>query len=103
MTDPENKKKKKTFRRMDPATSRLEGKEVLNGFRAHQNELLNLIRQAAPVDLNQNAVAIEFFRLLKLNLGDTLQFVVVHMKRHIIQARNVKAMLALETGPALAV
>ncbi|MBA4055707.1 MAG: DinB family protein, partial [Marivirga sp.] len=38
--------------------------------------------------LNKSHVPVEFMKLLKMNLGDALTFVIVHEQRHISQAKN---------------
>ncbi|GAA4347749.1 DinB family protein [Hymenobacter saemangeumensis] len=90
MMRPENTKKQTTFKHMNPSGSRL-GREVVSEFLAHQTQLLDLLAQAQQADLNRKAIPVEFFRLLKLRLGEALEFVVVHQQRHLQQALRVKA------------
>jgi hypothetical protein len=40
-------------------------------------------------------------KILKMNLGDALQFVIVHERRHFVQAVKVKATLETLRTPAL--
>lgn len=87
MMRPENKKKQKTFARMNPAGSNL-SKDILHEFVTHQQELLALLNEVQSKDLNKGKVAIEFFKLLSFNLGDAFQFVIVHEQRHMLQALN---------------
>lgn len=89
MMRPDNRKKHTTLKHMNPSGSRL-GREVLNEFLNHQTELLDLLAHAHAADLNRKAVPVEFFRLLKLRLGEALEFVVVHQQRHLQQALRVK-------------
>lgn len=85
MMRPENKKKQKTFARMNPAGSNL-SKDILHEFITHQQELLALLNEVQSKDLTKGKVSIEFFKLLSFNLGDAFQFVVVHQQRHMLQA-----------------
>lgn len=87
---PTNVKKSTTLTRLNPLGSPLDGR-VLAEFDQHQTQLLALLAQAQTADLNRAAVPIEFFRLLKLRLGETLEFVVVHQQRHLQQAQRVQA------------
>lgn len=89
MMTPDNTKKAKTLKRMNPSGSRL-GREVLAEFLQHQQQLLELLTQAQRVDLNRKVVPVEFFRLLKMRLCETFEFVIVHQQRHVQQALRVK-------------
>jgi len=95
MMQPSNTKKHTTLKHMNPQGSRL-GREVLSEFLAHQSQLLEVLQQAAAADLNRKAVPVEFFKLLKLRLGEALEFVVVHQQRHVQQAQRVKAGLQVQ-------
>lgn len=92
MVRPDNPSKQSTLQRMNPSGSHL-GREVLREFLDHQTQLLTLLQQARHADLNRKAVPVEFLKLLKLRLGEALEFVVVHQQRHLQQALRVKALL----------
>jgi uncharacterized damage-inducible protein DinB len=47
---------------------------------------LEILSASGRVNLNKIGVPVEFVRLLKMNLGDALQFVIVHERRHALQA-----------------
>ncbi len=95
MMRPTTAKPTKTLQRFNPLGSRL-GREVLTEFDQHQARLLELLAQAHRADLNRKAVPVEFFQLLKLRLGEALEFVVVHQQRHMQQARRGQATLRAE-------
>jgi len=95
MMHPTNLNKQKALKRLNPLGSQL-GSEVLAEFDQHQAQLLALLAQARQADLNRSAVPVEFFRLLKLRLGEALEFVVVHQQRHVQQAQRVRAALRVE-------
>ena len=95
MMQPTNAKKTSTLKHLNPLGSRL-GPEVLAEFDQHQARLLALLAQAHRADLNRKVVPVEFFRLLKLRLGEALEFVVVHQQRHVQQAQRVRAGLHAE-------
>jgi hypothetical protein len=88
MMDPENIKKSKTLKHMDPSRSRLQH-SVLAEFLVHQTELLDILTSAETTDLNRLKIPVEFFRLLHMRFGDALKFVIVHEQRHLLQARAV--------------
>lgn len=90
MMRPTTAKKSTTLSRMNPLGSPLDG-HVLSEFDRHQARLLDLLARAHGADLNRAAVPVEFFRLLKLRLGEALEFVVVHQQRHLQQAQRVRA------------
>lgn len=104
MMHPDNKKKIKTVKNMNPMlglASKLD-RSTLHEFLKHQHALLRILDSAKRADLNRANIPVEFFRLIKMRLGDALQFVIVHEQRHLIQARNVLSVLKVG-DPALRV
>jgi hypothetical protein len=95
MMQPTNTKKQTTLKHMNPAGSRL-GREVLTEFVGHQTQLLALLTQAGQATLNRKVIPVEFLKLLRLRLGEALEFMVVHQQRHVQQAQRVKATLQLQ-------
>ncbi len=89
MVRPENMKKHKTVKHMNPNNSHL-GLNTIQEFLQHQHQLLHLLHAAIGSDLNKKAIPVEFFKLLKLRIGETLEFVIVHQERHLQQALRVK-------------
>jgi hypothetical protein len=90
LVNPQSAKKHKTLARMNPQNSQLTT-AVLDEFLQHQATLLHLLEKAASVGLNKKSVPVEFFQLLKLRLGEALEFVILHEQRHLQQALRVKA------------
>lgn len=88
MMAPANAKKSKALNRLNPLGSQL-SREVLTEFDQHQAHLLELITLARTADLNRKVVPVEFFRFLKLRIGEALEFMVVHQQRHVQQAQRV--------------
>lgn len=95
MMRPSNGKKSRALKHLNPLGSCLDC-EVLTEFDRHQARLLELVAQARTANLNRKTVPVEFFRLLKLRLGEALEFVVVHQQRHVQQAQQVHAGLQAE-------
>jgi hypothetical protein len=89
---PDNGKKSKTVQHMNPNNSQL-GHQTIEEFLDHQTELLQLLDKAKSANLNKKAIPVEFFKLLKLRIGETLEFVALHQERHVQQALQVKKQL----------
>ncbi|HEY5917884.1 MAG TPA: DinB family protein [Chryseolinea sp.] len=100
MMHPDNTTKHKTFARMNPTEGSLK-KEVIGRFLRNQRELLNILDLASKVDLNKASISVEFLKILKMNLGDALQFVIVHEQRHLKQAVAVRSNVETLLTPAL--
>lgn len=86
----ENTKKQKTFKHMNPNSSQLK-KEVLETFIQHQEDLIGLVDAGADLNLNKKKVRLEFFKLIKLSVYETIVFMVEHQNRHLQQGLRVKA------------
>ena len=89
MMHPDNVRKHRTYKKMNPRSCMLSA-AVLAKFLQNQEELLGLIREASSVNLNEVSVPVEFMKFLKMNIGDALQFVVMHEKRHMHQAQRIR-------------
>lgn len=88
--DPDTgKRKMKAFKDHRPVRE-LNPTEVVAEFIHQQEMLLRAISKAHDVDLNKIVIPISILRWIKLNLGDTLGFLIAHNERHIRQAqRNI--------------
>jgi hypothetical protein len=100
MMHPDNTTKQKTFARMNPIEGSLT-KAVIYNFLNNQQELVAILEDALKVDLNKASIPVEFLKILRMNLGDALQFVVVHEQRHINQANAVRANVRTFLTPTL--
>lgn len=89
LVSPSNTKKNKTIKRMNPTGSQL-SKTSITDFLQHQTELLRLLEASSKIDANKKLVPVEFFKLIKLNIFESLIFMVEHEKRHIAQALAMK-------------
>lgn len=87
MMHPSNAKKQKTFKKMIPGKSSLT-RDVLATFLNDQQRILRLIEKSIHLEATRALVPVEFFKLLKMNIAETLEFVIVHEQRHLIQAEN---------------
>ena len=90
MLPQKNMKKMKTFKDKNPIHSSL-SEDVMHRFIQQQHEFLSLIKLAENKDLNSIKTPITITRLLKLKLGDTMQFLVNHNLRHFQQIEKCLA------------
>jgi len=97
MVRPQNGKKHKTVKHMNPANSSL-GVSTINEFLKHLQDLQNLLQNARTTNLNKKSIPVEFFKLLKMRIGETLEFVVTHQERHLQQALRVKQQAGLKAA-----
>src|SRR5688572_10976959 len=88
MIAPANTKKHKTIKKMNTQGSILDV-SVVETFLKNQQQFLQLLEQAGKTDLSKIAVPVEFFRLLKMNIGETLLFMVLHQQRHFLQLQRI--------------
>ncbi|SEW24786.1 DinB superfamily protein [Chitinophaga sp. YR573] len=80
------KKKLRAFRAYTP-DRQLDAHTVVAEFIRQQEALLSCLQRARQADLNHSRIPVSILKLLKLKVGDALQFVIFHDERHIRQAR----------------
>jgi DinB superfamily len=88
--DPENMGNKlyKSAKRFNPIHKPMKGSEV-KSFIINCEVMLRYIRMAREVDLNRVKVPMAQATFLKYRLGDLMHFMVVHARKHVMQAQNV--------------
>jgi hypothetical protein len=89
MLSPLNRKKQKTFKRMNPANSSLNS-DVFKQFISDQLRMKAIVEELMQIPVNAKVVRVEFFKLLKMTIAEALEFLIVHQQRHIIQAFEAK-------------
>lgn len=80
--------KMKTFKSKNPIHLEL-NTEVIHKFIEQQNELINLLMQSRYVSLNKIKIKTSISALLRFKLGDTYQFYINHILRHLTQIENI--------------
>lgn len=65
------------------------GEEVINDFIGQQHKFLELLDQAQQVSLNKVKIPTSLSRFIKMNLGDTFQFLINHTLRHFQQMDRI--------------
>lgn len=81
--------KMKTFKDKNPLNANLD-KTVIDKFINQQSKLLDLLDQSRNVSLNKVKIEISISSLIKLKLGDTFQFFINHIIRHLNQIDRIQ-------------
>lgn len=90
MLPKEKLNKMKTFKGKNPLNTTLE-KKVMNKFINQQIKLLDLLNQSRNVSLNKVKIQTSISSFIRLKLGDTFQFLINHIIRHLHQIDRIKA------------
>lgn len=89
MLPKEKLNKMKTFKDKNPLNAKLD-KSVIDKFIHQQIELLDLLNKSREISLNKVKIEISISSLIKLKLGDTFQFFINHIIRHLHQIEKIK-------------
>ena len=90
MMDPDRAQKKYKAMKMHHPPSSLDAHQTVAKFIDQQEKLIVLLKRCENKDLASVKVATSINKLIKLKLGDALQFLIMHNERHIRQAiRNL--------------
>jgi len=83
-------KKIKTFKDKNPLDTDL-SISVLDTCIQQQKDLLQLLEKASKVSLNKTRVTTSISAMIRLKLGDTFQFLINHILRHLKQIADIQA------------
>jgi hypothetical protein len=89
MLPKEKLNKMKTFKDKNPLNVILD-KTVIDKFINQEIKLLDLLNQSRNVSLNKLKIQTSISRFIKLNLGDTFQFYINHIIRHLYQIDRIE-------------
>lgn len=89
MLPKEKLNKMKTFKDKNPLNANLD-KTVIDKFINQQIKLLDLLNQSRNVSLNKVKIQTSISNLIKLKLGDTFQFFINHILRHLKQIERIQ-------------
>lgn len=89
MLPKEKLTKMKTFKDKNPLNSNLD-KSVIDKFINQQIKLLDLLHQSRYISLNKVKIQTSISSLIKLKLGDTFQFFINHIIRHLKQIDRIQ-------------
>ncbi len=98
---PATEKPRTTPQRYAPTGTRLP-RTVAEVFSRQIDELLRLVLLARQVNANAIRIPNALFPLILLRLTDQLEFLVVHIQRHVAQAQGVLAGHAVSAGASAA-
>lgn len=92
--DMEGKKMKKMAApKNHTPTVELDSDKVLSEFIDQQERMIKLLERASKINLEKAKVPISIAKLIRLKLGDTFRFLIMHNYRHVVQAE--KALIAV--------
>ena len=100
MLPKEKLNKMKTFKDKNPLNAQLD-KTVIDYFIDQQNKLIDLLNQSKRVSLSKTKTNISITSLIKLKLGDTFQFFINHIIRHIAQIEKIQAQIKKQNAQDL--
>jgi len=89
MEPKEKLNKMATFKDKNPLNIQLD-RTVIDTCINQQIKLLDLLEKSRNVSLNYVKINTSISSLIKLKLGDTFQFFINHIIRHIVQIENTK-------------
>lgn len=85
------KMKVKTSKKFNPTFSELDAGEVINEFLRQQKEYIELLDKSALVNLSGIKITSAIGWIVRFKLGDAFRFVLAHTRRHLLQAKRIKA------------
>ncbi len=89
MLPKEKLNKMNTFKDKNPLHAKLD-KTVIQKFINQQVKLLDLLSEARNVSLNKVRIETSISKLITLKLGDTFQFLINHIIRHLNQIDKIQ-------------
>lgn len=92
MLPKEKLNKMKTFKDKNPLNAKLD-KIVIDRFISQQIKLLDLLNQSRNISLNKTKIKTSISSLVRLKLGDTFQFFLNHIIRHLNQIDRIQTSL----------
>lgn len=69
--------------------SQLNEIDPIGDFLQNQDELIGILEKAKGVNLRKVKIPISISKIIRLRLGDALQFVIYHNERHVQQIMNI--------------
>lgn len=89
MLPDEKVNRMKTFKDKNPLNAKL-GVETIDRFLDQQRRMLKLLEQSRQKSLNSIRITTTISSLIRLKLGDALQFLINHNLRHLIQIERIQ-------------
>jgi hypothetical protein len=85
---PEQSRKMKTFQIFEPATSSI-SPTIIEEFAANQQKLIALVEAVKDLDIHRIKISEPLSTALNLRLSDAFAILILHEKRHFLQAGRV--------------
>lgn len=85
---PEQSRKMKTFKIFEPAASDV-SETIIKDFAENQRKLIGMINAVKNLDIHQIKIAEPLSVALNLRLDDAFEILLMHEKRHSLQAERV--------------
>ena len=86
--DPASTRKLKAPKRFRPSSSNIDG-NIISAFVDQQNQLTTLMKESEGLNLQRIKISSPVSRIITYSLLDAYTIIVVHEKRHFLQARRV--------------
>ncbi len=86
--NPEQKRKMKTFKIFEPAVSNV-SETIIEDFAENQSKLIEMIKICKDFDVHKIKIAEPLSVALNLRLDDAFEILLMHEKRHFLQAERV--------------
>jgi hypothetical protein len=67
----------------------MQSKPEIDEFLKQQQLLLELLEKAKQTNIGKIRIPISLAKFVKLKLGDTFRFLIVHQQRHFVQIKNI--------------
>jgi hypothetical protein len=94
---PQSKRKFKSVARFQPTSSDLGG-DIIARFKAHQAELVGLMKQTNRLNLRRIIITPPVVSYITYSLDDAYKIIVAHERRHMLQAQRVMEMESFPEG-----
>ena len=94
MLPQEKLNKMKTFKNKNPLNTKMD-KKVIETFINQQIKLIYLLKESRKISLNKTKIGISITSLVRLKLGDTFQFYINHIERHLVQIKKIQDSLKI--------
>ena len=86
--NPEQKRKMKTFKIFEPAVSKI-SETIIEDFADNQRRLIEMIKAVKDFEVHKIKIAEPLSAALNLRLDDAFEILIMHEKRHFLQAERV--------------
>ena len=94
---PEGKSKYKAARHVEPSSSTIAA-DIVNRFKAHQQELIRHMKMAEKLDLSKIIITSPVASFATYSALDAYKIAVTHERRHLLQAKRVMEMPGFPTS-----